>query len=185
MASGFRILGSFQGDSGGPRRGSGRIGIVERYVGGPSASDSRAGGPFCGAGPAIEIQRSRLRASTHGAWRRWGRRGGIDVPPDGPRTGPKLSRGARRLRRQRRTGTRTVLPPRRQDCSLKRRGRPRRPRDRRGRTSRPRRRKEEAQLRIHDGEVGILHKDGRTLDLGPRFGPECWAMACCSAGARR
>ena len=44
-----------------------------------------------------------------------------------------------------------------------------------------RRRKEEARLRIHDGEIGILHKDRRTLDLGRRFGPERLAMACFTA----
>ena len=44
-----------------------------------------------------------------------------------------------------------------------------------------RRRKQEAFLRIHDGQIGILHKDRRTLDLGRRFGPERLAMACCTA----
>ena len=44
-----------------------------------------------------------------------------------------------------------------------------------------RRRKEEARLRIHDGEIGILHKDRRTLDLRRRFGPERLAMACFTA----
>ena len=43
------------------------------------------------------------------------------------------------------------------------------------------RRKEEARLQIHDGEIGILHKDRRTLDLGRRFGPERLEIACCSA----
>ena len=44
-----------------------------------------------------------------------------------------------------------------------------------------RRRKEEARLQIHDGKIGILHKDRRTLDLSRRFGPERVAMACCTA----
>ena len=44
-----------------------------------------------------------------------------------------------------------------------------------------RRRKQEAFLRIHDGQIGILHKDRRTLDLGRRFGAECLAIPCCFA----